>query len=112
MGWSMKVDELLRALAEIERAAAMLVSCAFSAAEANALAEAIAEKSKVLRQPFGIGRELDTLRGEIAVAGEGIRSLIAEDIEDGREVISSSSRTLLDLIDHFFRLSDNSSRAA
>ena len=108
----MKVDELLRALAEIEKAAASLASGTFNAAEANALAELIAEKSKILRQPFGMARELNTLRGEIAVTGESIRSPIAGEIGDGREVISSSSRALLDLIGRFFRLTDHWGRAA
>jgi hypothetical protein len=108
----MNIDPLLRTLVRIEKAAALLVPGTFSAAEANALAELIGEQKKILRQAVGAGPELDRVRGEIAVAMESLRSLIAQGVDDNRKAISSASRAMLDLIDHFFRLSNHWNRAA
>ena len=113
----MKYDDLLRAVAEIEKAAGPVAVTTFTDAHASALAERLAEKSRILRQPFEIGSELDALRGEIAVVGESIRSAIVTvteqpEVATKRIVVRQSTRTLLNLIDRFFHAADNQCRAA
>ena len=104
----MKLNDLLRSLIEIERAASSVVEGLYTPDAVAALAERISDNSRLLRQPFGIGRTLDALRGEIAVAAESVRyavALAAEQPEaaDKRAIVVDTSRTLLGLVDRFFQ---------
>ena len=117
LGGFMKYDELLRAVVDIEKAAGPVAVSTFTDAHVSALAERLAEKSRTLRERFEIGRDLDALRGEIAVVGESIRSAIVTakeqpEVAAKRIVVVQSTRTLLNLIERFFHVADNQSRAA